>query len=131
VARDRRRLAGRRGEDAAAALFTRLGFAVLERNHRTRDGEIDLIARRGGTLVFCEVKALVARAGRPAAGPAHPFEAVGRAKRSQVRRLARAWLAERDDGKGCRYHELRFDVVGVVLSPAGELLRLDHLEAAF
>ena len=107
-----------------------MGYEVVERNYRTRAGEIDLIARKGGTLVFCEVKALVARSGG-GVGPAFPLEAVGRAKRAQVRRLARSWLAERSDGQARRYRELRFDAVGVLLAPAGELLRLDHVEAAF
>ena len=83
---------------------------------------------RGRTLVCCEVKALVARPGGPSTGPANPLEAVGPAKRSQVRRLARAWLAARH-GRTAR--ELRFDVVGVTLSPTGDALRVDHVENAF
>ncbi len=125
---DPRRDTGRRGEEVAARLLERRGYELLERNFRTREGEIDLVASRGGTLVFCEVKALVARAGGPSAGPATPLEAVGPAKRAQVRRVARVWLS----GRGrLPVQELRFDVVGVLLSPAGELLRADHVEGAF
>ena len=103
-----------------------------ERNHRTRTGEIDLIAARDDTLVFCEVKALVARPGGPSAGPVTPLEAVGPAKRAQVRRLARAWLAaDRGNGAARHWRTLRFDVIGVVLSAAGELIRVDHVENAF
>jgi putative endonuclease len=122
---DPRRGIGRRGEAVAAALLERLGYAVVERNFRTREGEIDLIATRDGTLVFCEVKALVARPGGPASGPASPLEAVGPAKRSQVRRVARSWLAARGPA---RPRELR---VGVLLSPSGATLKVDHVEAAF
>jgi putative endonuclease len=124
---------GRRGEDLAARRFERLGFEVIERNHRTRFGEIDLIVRRGGTLVFCEVKALVARGRGTGAGPAFVLEAVGSHKRAQVRRLARTWLAEqRDrDPRRRRFMELRFDAIGVLLSPSMELLHLDHIENAF
>lgn len=105
---------------------------VLERNFRTREGEIDLIATRAGTLVFCEVKALVARTGGPSAGPASPLEAVDPAKRAQVRRLARSWLAvQGDQDRSRRWGTLRFDVIGVLLSPAGELLRVDHVAGAF
>jgi putative endonuclease len=120
---------GRRGELLAARRLERLGYEVVERNRRTRYGEIDLIARKDATLVFCEVKTLVAR-GSGAAGPAYPLEAVGPAKREQVRRLARAWLAEAD-GARRRYRELRFDAIGVLLSPSGELLQLEHVENAF
>jgi putative endonuclease len=125
-------LTGRRGEAVAAELFERLGFTVLERNHRTRAGEIDLIAARGGTLVFCEVKALVGRPGGPSAGPVSPLEAVGPGKRVQVRRLARDWLASQQNGAlPRRWQTLRFDVVGMVLRPDGSVARLEHIENAF
>jgi putative endonuclease len=125
---DPRRGRGRLGESLAAAQLERRGYTVVERNYRTRDGELDLIAERGGELVFCEVKTLVARPGGPAAGPATPLEAVGRAKRAQVRRVARVWLAAHP---GRRWRALRFDVIGVLLSPRGELLELQHVEGAF
>ena len=47
---------GQRGEELAAEHFERLGFEVLARNHRTRFGELDLVAYDGHTLVFAEVK---------------------------------------------------------------------------
>jgi putative endonuclease len=132
MSRDPRRGTGRRGEKVAARLLQRQGYVVLERNFRTREGEIDLIATRAGTLVFCEVKALVARSGGPSTGPATPLEAVGPAKRAQVRRLARAWLAlQRELGTSRVWGVLRFDAIGVLLSPAGELLQVDHVEGAF
>jgi putative endonuclease len=132
VSTDRRRSTGRRGETVAAELLERLGFTVLARNHRTRAGEIDLIAACGGTLVFCEVKALVARPGGYSAGPVSPLEAVGPAKRAQVRRLARDWLAsEHEEGRPRRWGTLRFDVIGMVLCPDGSVARLEHVENAF
>ena len=129
---DPRRRVGRRGEAIAAELFERLGFRVLARNHRTRAGEIDLIAARDHTLVFCEVKALVARRGGVSAGPVTPAEAVRPAKRNQVRRLARDWLAaERERTPVRRWLTLRFDVVAIVLHPDGGVISLEHLENAF
>jgi putative endonuclease len=128
VVPDPRRGTGRRGETVAAELLRRQGYRILERNFRAREGEIDLIATRGGTLVFCEVKALVARPGGPSSGPATPLEAVGRAKQAQVRRVARIWLAAQG---GLRARHVRFDAIGVLLSTAGELLRVDHVEGAF
>jgi putative endonuclease len=125
---DPRRGTGRRAEQAAAELLERLGYEVVERNFRTREGEIDIIAVRAGTLVFCEVKGLVSRPGGPSAGPASPLEAVGPGKRAQVRRMARVWLATHGGG-GTR--DLRFDVIGVGLSPLGRVLALEHVEGAF
>lgn len=128
---DRRIELGRAGESAAARHLERAGLRTLERNYRAREGELDLIALAGRTLVFCEIKTMVARSGW-SAGPVSPLEAVRPSKRFQVRRVARAWLAERRaEGALPRFQEIRFDAVGVLLSARGEVLRLDHVEAAF
>jgi putative endonuclease len=115
---------GRRGEDLAAAHFSRLGYRVLARNHRTRFGELDLVLadEADGTIVFCEVKSR-------RLGSGDWRDSLHDAKRAQVRTMAAAWLAEvtnRPFGA-----ELRFDAVGVTLDDRGLLVRLDHLEAAF
>ena len=47
---------GSLGEEQAVKALKRQGYKILERNHRTRFGEIDVIAEEGGTLVFIEVK---------------------------------------------------------------------------
>ena len=82
---------GRIGEDLACRQLERDGLAIVARNCRTRFGEIDVIAIDGETLVFVEVKTIRAGGLR---GPERPAHAVGRRKQMQVRRLARAWLAE-------------------------------------
>jgi putative endonuclease len=115
---------GRRGEELAAEHFSRLGYRVLARNHRTRFGELDLVVadEEGATIVFCEVKAR-------RLGSGEPFDSVHERKRRQVRMMAAAWLSEiieRPFGA-----ELRFDAVGVTVDARGELVRLDHLEGAF
>src|SRR3954454_16785355 len=118
---DTRHIRGRRGEELAADHFERLGFEVLARNHRTRFGELYLVAFNGETLVFAEVKTRLA-------GSGDPFDNLHARKRSQVRRMAIAWLTEscaRPYGAA-----LRFDGVGVLVDRAGKLVRLDHLEAA-
>jgi putative endonuclease len=51
-----RKLLGKAGEDRAAQFLSRRGYRILERNYRTRNGEIDLIALHEGTVVFVEVK---------------------------------------------------------------------------
>ena len=84
---DPRRTLGRLGEQLAAEHFARLGCRLLARNHQTRFGELDLVVADGETLVFCEVK--TCRAGR-----IEPWDNLHDAKRSQVRRMASAWLNE-------------------------------------
>jgi putative endonuclease len=121
---DPRRALGSRGERLALQHLERLGFAPVARNHRTRWGEIDLIVFDGTTLAFVEVKT------RRASGRAgSALEAVAHGKQAQVRRIAAAWLAEVTDRP--RSPELRFDVIGVTVDAHGDLLRLEHLEAAF
>jgi putative endonuclease len=56
MAEDPRHTLGKFGEDIACAELERLGYAILARRYRTRYGEIDIIARDGGTTVFVEVK---------------------------------------------------------------------------
>ena len=119
---DVRHTAGKRGEDLAAEHFERLGFEVLARNHRTRFGELDLVAAAGDTLVFDEVKCRRAGSGRP-------WDALHEAKRDWVRRMAMSWLAEVRDRPWAR--SIRFDAVGVVVDATGRLVALDHLEGAF
>jgi len=121
---DRRRQLGAAGEQLAADHLTRRGYQILDRNYRTRWGELDIVASDESAIVFCEVKCRIAnRAGRD------PLESVHPSKRAQVRRLARAWLAEHQARP--RLSDLRFDAIGVTLAPDGRLLRLDHVEAAF
>jgi putative endonuclease len=120
---DRQRL-GRTGEALAAEHLSRLGFQVLERNYRTRYGELDIIAFDGLTLVFCEVKTR-----RLGATAGTPFDAVGSGKRLRVRRMARSWLNERGDRPFAQV--LRFDAIAVVFDRGDELVALEHLEGAF
>ncbi|MFT4035649.1 MAG: YraN family protein [Patulibacter sp.] len=115
----------RSGEDLAATHLQRRGYAIVERNARTRFGEIDVIACRPGELVFVEVKTR-----RVAGGAGTALDAVDHRKTRQVRRLAAAWLSE-TPSRPRGLAELRFDVIAVTLDRAGRLLCLDHLEGAF
>ena len=111
---------GAYGERIAVRALTDSGLQVLDRNWRCRDGELDVVARDGDALVFCEVKT------RRGVGYGHPVEAVTRAKQRRLRTLAHRWLAVHD------HHapELRFDVVGVLVRPTPPAL-VTHLRAAF
>jgi putative endonuclease len=124
VSTNPRRDLGQLGEQLASEHLERCGFTVVERNYRTRWGELDVIAFDGTTLAFCEVKTRHA-GGRAGA----PFEALGRGKQAQVRRMAGRWLVERPDRPYAE--QIRFDAIGVTFDGAGRLLALEHLEGAF
>ncbi|MGP3972499.1 YraN family protein [Streptomyces sp. 8N114] len=106
---------GRYGEDLAARRLREAGMAILERNWRCAEGEIDIIARDADAVVICEVKA------RRAAPFQHPMEGLPPAKTARLRRLAARWLSE------CwvaRYGRpptggVRIDLVGIVLPDRG------------
>jgi putative endonuclease len=126
---DRRRPLGALGERLAARHLERLGYEIVERNFRVDRGEIDLIAFDRRFIVFCEVKTRIA-GGR--SGPPLPLDAVDWRKRRRLRHLAGEWLRRRAPGSERPARpELRFDAIGVVLSPSGRLLSLEHVEGAF
>jgi putative endonuclease len=124
VSDDVRHRLGAAGERLAAEHLQRRGFAILERNYRTRWGELDIVAFDGRTLAFCEVK--TRRAGGRAGGA---LEAVGARKQTRVRKMAGSWLVERRDRP--RADRLRLDAIGVTVDAAGRLVSLEHLEGAF
>ena len=103
-----RRDLGDAGERIAARHYEASGYDVVDRNWRCREGELDLVLRRGRRLVFCEVKT------RSSTAFGAPAEAVTRAKQTRLRHLAAKWI----DESGIRPVEIRFDVVSVL---AGEL----------
>lgn len=121
---DPRRRLGQLGEQLAAEHLVRLGFEIVERNYRTRWGELDIVAFDGRTLAFCEVKTRRVSGDRRKA-----FEALHPPKRNRVRKMAGSWLIERS--RRPHADELRFDAIGVTFSPDGRLLGIEHLEGAW
>lgn len=117
---------GRVAEELVAERLAAAGWEIVERNARTRFGELDVVALDRGALVFVEVKAGSAGA---AHGPERPVLAVNRRKQLRVRRLATAWMAERRDLP--RYGDIRFDAVGVSFDRVGVVVDYEHIEAAF
>lgn len=117
---------GRAAEELAAARLAAAGWRLVERNARTRYGELDLVALDGGTLVFVEVKA--GRAGSPY-GPERPVLSVGRRKQLRIRRLAAVWMSERRDLPP--YAEIRCDAIGVTYDGSGRVVHYEHIEGAF
>jgi putative endonuclease len=112
------RVLGERGERAAARHLKRQGMRVLMRGYQTRQGEIDLIARDGETLVFVEVKAR--RRGEPA-------EAVTPEKERRLSLAAIQFLR--------RYNLLearsRFDIVAIVWADDRTPPKIEHFRNAF
>ena len=117
---------GRAAEDLVATHLAASNWEIVERNARTRFGELDIVALDGRTLVFVEVKA--GRAGS-SFGPERPVLGVDWRKQLKVRRLATAWMGERRDAP--RYREIRFDVVGVTFDRAGQAIDVEHIRGAF
>jgi len=106
---DPRRVLGASGERAVARWYGARGYAVVDRNWRVREGEIDLVLRRGRTLVFCEVKT------RRGDAFGSPFDAVTARKQQRLRSLALQWLAAHGAGRV----PIRFDVAAVTVAGDG------------
>ncbi len=121
---------GRYGEDLAVQHLSDAGLVILDRNWRCRAGELDIVARDGSALVFCEVKT------RSSVAFGSPAEAVSPVKAARIRRLALQWLIDNRDGKSgdagesAYWPELRFDVVSV-LRLRDQPPVIEHLRAAF
>lgn len=80
---------GALGEDLALRHLKTLGFDLVERNFRSRRGEIDLIVSKNRAISFVEVK--TRRGGKTG----HPFEAITKTKMASIRSTAVEWLALR------------------------------------
>jgi putative endonuclease len=121
-----RRRTGQIAEDLVADRIAAAGWEIVERNARTRYGELDIVARDGSVLVFIEVKG--ARVDTDY-GPERPICSIDFRKQRKVRRLATAWISERRQQP--HYDDIRFDAVGVTLDRSGNPLHVDHIKGAF
>lgn len=111
---------GRRGEDLAAQYLARLGYRIIEQNYRAPCGEVDIIAKDQGTLVFVEVKT------RTGVGFGTPAEAVTHRKRQQISKAALVYLSQ----QRLLTEAARFDVVSVLLR-TGEDAQVELIKNAF
>jgi putative endonuclease len=120
---------GRSAEAAVVEHLEACGWEILERNARPTEvrGEIDIVARDAGSLVFVEVKA---RRVGTRLGPETPTMAVNGRKQAKLRRLAVAWLRD-NAGTLPPHSDLRFDVVGIRVDARGKPTEWEHLRAAF
>jgi putative endonuclease len=106
-------------------MLAALGYRVVERNFRTRHGELDIVATDGECLVFCEVRS---RVGRHAIAQA--LESIGPGKRLQLRKMAREWF-RLSSATRAHTRAVRFDAIAVSLAADGRLLALEHVRDAF
>lgn len=111
---------GRRGEAIAARHLISRGLTIVERNWRCGQGEIDLVARDRGELVFVEVKT------RSSTAYGHPLEAITPRKLARLRRLAGAWCLAHPGEAG----DIRIDAVAIIAPRTGEV-DVEHLERVF
>ena len=98
---------GKIGEIAIAEYLIKLGFTILDRNWRTKGGELDLVAKSPvGNVHFIEVKT------RSSLAFGHPLEAIDREKAHRLQKLSQAWLVT-NKHFGADY---QVDVAAVTLS---------------
>ena len=115
-----KKITGDRGEEIAADLLMSKGFQIIERNYRYGRGEIDIIANDKDILVFIEVKTRK----NLEFGP--PETAITKNKQNQIRRIATAYLVEKEISDT----DCRFDVVAILLKKNLPPL-INHIENAF
>ena len=112
---------GRYGEELACRYLVDAGYRIVARNWRSPAhdlrGEIDIVAYRDRTVVFCEVKT------RRSTAFGAPTEAITPAKSSRMRRLAALWLLDNP------HHPpwIRIDVIGIIRPLTGPS-RVEHLK---
>jgi putative endonuclease len=118
--RMRARRLGNFGERVAASHLESKGYEILERNWGTREGEIDLIAQRGGELVFIEVRS---RQGRTLGTPE---ESITGRKAAHIRAAAAAYAQEHPEAPPNQ----RIDAVVIELDAKGRVMRVEQIENA-
>lgn len=113
-----KRLVGRLAENMAAASLIQKGYQILKRNFANRFGEIDIIAKDKDLLVFVEVKA------KQGAEFGLPEDMINRHKLHRVKNMATVYM--KGQNLACR-----IDVIAIILSEQGDLIRLTHYENVF
>jgi putative endonuclease len=108
------------GEEEACRFLKKNGCKIVDRNYRVRTGEIDIVARRGKTMLFVEVKT------RASSAFAQPYEAVGFRKRKSLKAAAKYYVQERN----IRDLDFRFDVISITLNDAFQP-QLEWMQGAF
>ena len=129
MSKTEKRARGDVGENAAVRYLRFRFYRILDRNYRAGGAEIDIVAKRGKTLVFIEVKTRRV-APEDASRLTRPAAAVTRDKQERIVRAAKIRLAQRP-APDC---SVRFDVIEVYLDPRKDrdrVTRIEHIKAAF
>ncbi|AYE33087.1 YraN family protein [Clostridium septicum] len=112
---------GNYGEDLAYNYLIHKGYYILKRNFRNRFGEIDLICKKDGIIIFVEVKS------RYSSSYGTPLEAITYYKQKQIINLCKFYITL---NKLYNYN-CRFDVIEILLNQKNNLFLLNHYEDAF
>ncbi|ATD54952.1 YraN family protein [Clostridium chauvoei] len=112
---------GNYGEDLAYNYLKSHGYYILKRNFRNRFGEIDLICKKDGIIIFVEVKS------RYSSLYGTPIEAITYSKQKQIINLCKYYITL---NKLYNYN-CRFDVIEIFLNPKNNLFLINHYEDAF
>lgn len=102
---ENRRQTGKQYEELAASFLQKEGYCILEKNYQCRFGEVDLVAKHDGYLVFVEVKY------RKTARFGFPVEAVDLNKQRKISKVAQCYMMANRIGTAV---SVRFDVVAVL-----------------
>ena len=111
---------GRWGEEAAAQYLAEKGYRLVEKNHRTPYGEIDLICEKNATVVFVEVKT------RSGIGFGQPEEAITSTKRKHLLSAIAYYWQQIEQAE----REWRVDVIAIQRRPGGKEIEVEHFENA-
>ncbi len=111
---------GKHGEEQAVRFLRDKGYTIAERNFRTRCGEIDIIAKKQGILIFVEVKT------RKSNFLESPFAAVTQKKQHQISKVAQEYLSR----KNLFQMDAQFDVISITIEE-NNTPQIEHLENAF
>lgn len=114
------RFLGRSGEDKAAQYLAFKGYSIIDRNYKSRFGEIDIIAANKQYIVFVEVKA------RKNSDYGEAKEFVDYSKQNKIRNTALMWLSANETSL-----QPRFDVIEIYTSSSFLQKKINHIENAF
>ncbi len=110
---------GNKGEDLAVKFLRQKGYLIVEKNFKTKFGEIDIIAKDNNTIVFVEVKT------RTNDYFGYPFEAVDERKRMKLKNLALIFMKKYN-----KEFPIRFDIVSILFMSNGNK-KIEHIKDAF
>lgn len=111
---------GRLGEDIACHYLEKNGYRILARRYRDRRAEIDIIAQKGQTLVFVEVKT------RRHQEFGYPEETIKKPKKNRLRGAAAGFLSQHREN----FSDFRFDILSIIFKSENNY-EIAHFEDAF